>query len=155
MIDDFEGMNNPLAITKAVKNNVTPILITGGAIAALYLVYKIVDKISDPSLGYDRSKQPTTLNDSQASVLAERLHVAMYLAGTDEDTVKDILTGLKHNDFIKVSKSYGKRPYLYLTGEAPVFDWMGADLTLIEWLIQELNQSEINELKQILPDIFI
>jgi hypothetical protein len=152
------GMNNPLAVAKIagtkVTENIKSIAITGAVIGGLYLAYKIYKNAFPGGLEVDTRKPDAQISNSQAQTIAERLYQAMYASGTDEESIYAALAGLNHNDFIKVSRAFGRRSYMYLAGEAPIFDWMGADLTLVEWMIQELSGDEINKVKEFLPDIF-
>lgn len=157
---DQQGLGNPIAIaatgTKVIgwgKRNWKPIAYTVGGLVAAYGIYRLYKFTFPGGLKNDPRKEPAKINNTQAAVIAERLYQAMYAAGTDEDAIYDALQGLNHNDFVKVSNAFGKKSYFYITGEAPVFDWMGADLSLVEWLIQELSISDINELREILPEI--
>ena len=156
-----EGLGNPVAVAAAgakavswTKRNWKPLAITAGSLLTIYAGYRIYKFAFPGGISNDPKQDPSQINDSQASVLAERLYQAMYAGGTDEDAIYAALEGLNHNDYVKVSKAFGERSYFYPTGEAPVFDWMGAYLTLEEWLIQELSISEINDLKRILPEVF-
>lgn len=153
-----EGMNNPLAIANkgvdVVKDNIKPIVTVGATIAALYIGYRLYQSWNPTGLSIDSRKEPSNITTSNAATIAERLYQAMYAAGTDEKAIYAALEGLNHNDFVKVAKEFGLRSYFYITGEAPVFDWMGAKLNLVEWLTQELSTEEMARLKQILPEVF-
>jgi hypothetical protein len=149
-----KGMNNPIMIGKAVSKTVKPALYVAGGIAAIIASYKLYNFLFPGGLSTDPFKEPTDLTNSQAETIAERCYQAMYAAGTDTEALFQALAGLNHNDYVAVSKAFGTRSYFYPTGEAPVFDWMGANLTLEEWLIQELDLSEIKELKKLIPEIF-
>jgi hypothetical protein len=153
-MENTQGMNNPLKIGATVSQGLKPTLYIVGGLAAIYASYKVYKLLFPGGLDMDPSKDPPTITDSQAITIAGRCYTAMASAGTDEQALFAALSGLKYNDYVKVSKAFGLKSYFYLTGEAPVFDWMGTNLNLEEWIIEELDLSEIEELSNILPEIF-
>lgn len=91
----------------------------------------------------DDSKSGIT--EQEARAYAERLYEAMKGIGTDEEAIKKILQPLTLHDYNRVYNMFGLRKY-FVNGEAA---FLGENLSLTEWLIQELSDNDIIELKKL------
>ena len=131
-----------------------PIGFTILGLIAAYILWRAYKKAFPGGIKQDRSLPPAVITDTQAITTAERLFEAMRSSGTDEDAIMQALEGINHNDFVKISDAFGTRSYIPATGSHPLYDWMGEDLDLVEWLLSELSNSEIKRLKQTLPQVF-
>ncbi len=139
---------NKSKIAKAVIP-VMAIVAVGGV---AYVGYKYLQKDVPPKLHTNPALPKSTLSDTQAKFISERLYNAMKGSGTDEAAILKALQGLTENDFVKVYESFGKRQYSMFWGN------IGDPLTssnhhLITWLTNELNESEINDLKKVIPNL--
>lgn len=171
---------NPLAITSMalasvslvkeksfIKENWKPILGIGAALGATYVVWSIYSDFknsrvesptSDKVLKVDTRFEPTALTESQALMMANRLQEAMGSFGTSSksevEVIKQILTGLTYNDYVKVSEAFGQRGYITATGISKDSDWFAPKKNLTYWLSKELSAADLNALKTILPGVF-
>lgn len=92
--------------------------------------------------------QPTYQN-SQYFAWANRLEQAMFDVGTDEDAIFSVFSQLRNNaDFLKLKQAFGVRNYT--GGYVPGF--LSDDLSLDGWIQQELDNSEIVQLNNILAN---
>lgn len=98
----------------------------------------------------------SSLSETEAQTMAERLYDAMRYFGTEEEVIFDTLKGLNNNDFSKIYVAFGKRYYNEVFvggGEAP--SWLlGSRLCdLIQWLEFELDLQEKKKLKKLAPEL--
>lgn len=125
------------------------IIAVGGA---AYVGYLYLKDDEPPKLASNPNFEPNTLTDVQARTIADRLYSAMASVGTDEDEIKEALTGLTYNEFVKVYEAFGKRQYSIAWGN--VGDPITSDKHhLITWLTNELDSKDIDALKVIIPGI--
>lgn len=85
------------------------------------------------------------ITEQEARAYAERLYEAMKNWGTDEEAIYKILQPLTLHDYNRVYNVFGKRKYF--GGSEAAF--LGENLSLTEWLIQELSDDEIIHLKKL------
>ncbi|RRO19680.1 hypothetical protein [Flavobacteriaceae bacterium 14752] len=91
-----------------------------------------------------------TITEVQAQSKASQLMEAMDRLGTDFDRIKNVLNGITPADFVLIADKFGLVRY-NLTGRA---FWPYPERNLLEWLALELNEDEMNELRQLHPKIF-
>lgn len=149
-----------------IKDNWKPILGIGATIGVSYVVWNIYSdfksKNDNPTSGLqlkDNKQFPaSTLTDAQALNIANRLQDAMGTFGDSNEeevnTIKSLLTGLTYNDYVKVSKLFGERGYITVTGISKDSDWFVPKKNLSYWLSKELSQEDLNSLSKIIPGIF-
>ena len=91
----------------------------------------------------------TNFPASQFFAWANRLEQAMFDVGTDEDAIVAVFGNLINNaDFLALKTAFGVRNYT--GGFVPGF--LSDDLSLDGWLQQELDNSEIAQLNNILAN---
>lgn len=136
----------------SVAKHAIPIMAIVAVSGVAYVGYKFLKKDELPKLNTNPKFPPSGLSDAQAKIIAERLYAAMQGVGTDEVAIKNALSGLSENDFVKVYEAFGKRQYSLFWGN------VGDPLTssnhhLITWLTNELNQDDVKQLQKIIPNL--
>ncbi len=129
------------------------LLTIGGIILVIVLIkVLIIDRLFSKKEFVPQSDIASTLSDSQANAMAERLWQAMAVTpfGTDETEVFKVLEHLTTADYNKVYNAFGLRPYSMLFGSQdtsinPLVE--GRNLT--EIIINELSTSELEDLKKL------
>ena len=123
-----------------------------GALTALILVFKFLNTKKSSNLDTsDIIEQENENSELQLSyplsnynIMADQLQAAMFDTGTDEDTIYNVFKKLKNpKDLLQLIKSFGIRPYY-------VFGWNQGNYNLGQWLTEELNISEIQNINSIL-----
>ena len=157
-IDFAKGLKGT---SEFIKNNPKPLLIVGGAIAAVVIGVVLTKSISGgiSSLfkrkkvtGGTFSKQPvdqtrTTISDQTAKNYAENMYQAFnYDWGTDNTILNAIFSKINSEDFKQIYNAFGTRTYNQLAGGTPNGDWWNLttygiydDLDLVAWLNTELD----------------
>lgn len=126
-----------------------------------FLIRKIGRKIPEHPTGNvavpvkSLPSKGATLSDGQANSYAERLYDAMRISGTDEEAIFAILKNLSTADYNKIYNAFGLRSYLPFLGESPffVFKWGAKELSLTQWLVEELSSAEFAKLKKLNPNL--
>lgn len=72
--------------------------------------------------------------------------------GTDEDTIYTLLAGLSTQDYYKVYNRFGLRRYSTVFGESTISPF-GVELSLTQWLVNELTSDEYKKLKKLNPNL--
>lgn len=156
----------PVKQTEFVKDNwkfILGIAATFGITYVAWSIYKSLTDKEDPSnrgenLSENTKFPPSTLTDSEAVMIANRLQNAMGTFGSSNAEevaeIKSLLTDLSYNDYVKVSKAFGERGYITMTGISKDSDWLAPKKPLSYWLTKELSSSDLDALKQIIPGIF-
>lgn len=149
-----------------IKDNWKPILGIGATIGVTYVVWNIYTDFkkekNNPTgnlqLGEDPKYPTSTLSDSQALSKANILQDAMGTFGKvnsqELKVIKSVLQGLTYNDFIKVSKFFGERGYVTITGISKDSDILAPKKNLSYWLSKELEPSDLLALSKIVPGAF-
>lgn len=147
-----------------IKENWKPILGIGATIGFTFVIWNIYsDWKKDPNatqidLKTDTRYPPTTLSESQAVMKANALQQAMGTFGMVNDNelkiIKSVLAGLTYNDFIAVSKAFGNRGYITISGISKDSDFLAPKKNLSYWLSKELPQSDLDSLRKIIPNAF-
>jgi hypothetical protein len=133
-----------------IKPQYRPYIIGGvAAIVIYYLLFKRKNLIkrqeiqTGQELATSELTEAATYPPSQYSTWANQLETAMEDVGTDEDTIKSIFKNLQNNtDYLKLYTAFGSREYS--GGWTP--DMFGEDWDLGQWLVEELDSSEITEI---------
>lgn len=112
--------------------------------AALYIGYRIW-KGRFVSEGINPALEPANITDAQANARANAIYEAMYGFGANKNIVAQQLAGLNYNGWIKVYNAFGNRK-----GANP----FGAEMNLVEWLNDQFNPSQMNDLRLILTGVF-
>lgn len=81
---------------------------------------------------------------AQAEARANSIYSSIGWVSNDFDNVKQQIQGLNYNGYIRVYNAFGKRKGTLLAGE----------LNLEEWLQNQFNQEELNELSFLLNGAF-
>ena len=150
-----------------IKENWKPILGIGATLGVTYVVWSIYSDFksnktesptSDKVLKVDTRFETSKLTEAQALMMANRLQQAMGSFGTSSksevEEVKQILTGLTYNDYVKVSEAFGQRGYITITGISKDSDFLAPKKNLTYWLSNELSPADLNALKSVIPGIF-
>ena len=152
--------------SKIAKDNTKELAILALTIAGIYLLYKSVNKAVDniPTIGNkpgdgggtvtmngNTNPPGATITPNQAQTIAAGLHAAMVVwNGTDEQRIFSLLDGKNPIDYVMISNAFGKPKYDDF-GDA-YFPFPAQNLTY--WLNSELDESEMQHLKQIMPGVF-
>lgn len=91
-----------------------------------------------------------TINEQQAQSRAAILFKSMDRIGTDFNKIKEALTGINTADYLLIFQKFGEVRYAF--GGQSI--WPAPLKNLNQWLAEELTESEINELRKLLPKIF-
>lgn len=149
-----------------IKNNWKPIVGIGATMGVTYVVWNIYsdwktskeNPTSGLELKEDKTKPPSLISDSLALVKANMLQEAMgtLLKVNDEElqVIRNVLQDLTYNDYIKVSKFFGERGYITITGISKDSDLLAPKKNLSYWLSKELEASDLLALGQIIPGAF-
>lgn len=143
-------------VTSWTKRNWKPIAWSVGGITLGIVIYQIAKKASQPDLRVDRGREPSNISRNQAIIKAEQLHAAMRGIGTDEEAIYNALRGVNYNGFVMISDAFGLKPYVdndILGGGEPGIDFFGTKRPLLDWLTRELSDSELNELRELIPGV--
>ena len=97
------------------------------------------------SLVENKNFASSTITNNQAQTKAETIYNAMKGFGNGFEIVKTNIAGLNYNGFIKVYNAFGNRQ-----GSIPFSDKMN----LSEWLSDQFNGEELNELRFLVPNMF-
>ena len=149
-----------------IMENWKPILGIGATIGVTYVAWSIYqdwkktkdDNPTTKELKEDPRFEPSELTDSQALMMANRLQEAMGSLGMVSEKelkeIKSIFQGLGYNDFIKLSRAFGQRGYITLTGISKDSDFIAPKKNLSYWLSKELPSRELDALRQVIPGAF-
>jgi len=147
-----------------IKENWKPIIAIGATMGLTYGVWSIYQDFkwkTNPTkveLKEDPRYKKTKLTEAQALMKANRLQEAMGTFGKvnekELNAIRSILTDLTYNDYVKVSKAFGNRGYVTITGISKDSDWITPSKNLSYWLSKELQPQDLNALKQVIPNVF-
>ena len=119
-----------------------------------YLAYQQLFGEDKPEVEFDQDEPNPVIDGTTARTKAEQLFNAMRDPGTDEETIFNILNGLSFNDFVMISNAFGKRYYDKTLGTDG--GWLFNDeLSLHEWLLQELSNNDLAELETYMPGVLL
>lgn len=92
----------------------------------------------------------TTITPNQASAIARVLLTAMDGFGTDTEEIYNALRGKTPADYHLISEAFGT-PRYDGAGEGI---WPAPERNLTDWITRELDSSEMNKLRQVIPGVF-
>lgn len=124
-------------------------IVAGGAAILYYLFYSKsgnakTDKTFTAEAEQLQLETPGTYMPANYLAFADKLESAMFDAGTDEDSIYSVFKKLKSNtDFAKLFAAFGKRAKYN-------FGWSQGNWNLIQWLQDELSETEQDEVNKIL-----
>lgn len=122
----------------------------------VFLIYSIWDKIISFIKGTPLKRLNTigaTFSDTKALEISESLYISMHRYGTDEEKIFNSLKDISLPNFNKVYNSFGKRYYSQEMGiDGTIL--LDTKIDLLGWLNAELNDSELEYLKEISPNVF-
>ncbi|EAR15437.1 hypothetical protein [Robiginitalea biformata] len=158
---------------KAAATNPMPvILIVGGLIGGYYLIKALrglsntLDLSDDPGAGGGGTttqnpgqvSQGATITNTQAKTIAATLLSAMDgfggMGSNDFLRMKAALAGKNAHDFNLISKEFGTPRRSIFTGEESIAILGGEKLSLSQWISKEASDSQLAELRQIIPGVF-
>lgn len=135
-----------------ITDNWKPLVKIGTTVGIAIVGYKIYKRLTDDgNLSQNNNFEKSRLTGSQIQAKVTALFDAMDRPGTDEIAIMRALEGLTYNEFVQVSDAFGRRSYA-ISGYSPLP--FVSELTLLEWLMKELDTETIQQLKKILPDTF-
>ena len=145
------------AIAKTLENanagvNATASIIKGGLKIVLFLgigviVYKKVFN-GFSKLSEDKRYRPSNISSGMAKNKAEAIFNAMYginITNAGFNSVKQNLSGVNHNGFIKIYNEFGLRKGL---------NAFEKKTNLIQWIADQFSQSQLVQLRFIMPNFF-
>lgn len=165
------GLGNPLIFTSMalasvslakeknfIKENWKPIAQIGATLGVTYVFWKVYsdwnnsqNTTRDLELEEDSRFEKSTFTDAHALNIANRLQDAMGTFGVaneeEREIIKTSLSGLTYNDFVKVSRLFGQRGYITLTGISKDSDFLAPKKNLSYWLSKELPPEDFEFLK--------
>jgi len=120
-------------------------LIGSGVVVAALAVYFVFFHKAKPN---ETGVTGDVLTD-RAIMLANKIHAAMNIAGTDWTQLKGAFLEINDGaEFARIINAFGQRPYENWLHGLP--SWLYADLNLTQWIQEETTDSERAELQQIL-----
>lgn len=147
-------------------------VLVGGAVVGVYFLYKLVsaggkvgdlvgsvadtassifdgvtNNIENPE---DATNTPLTISNATAKAKASILYESMASAGTDFPRIKGTLTGVTKADFVLISNEFGTPRY----GGFGASTWPAPQRNLVYWLATELDNNELNQIRQMIPGLF-
>ena len=127
-----------------IATSVLPFMIKAGVVVAIvYVGYRLYAN-RFVSAGYNTKVDPANISDAQAQAKADAVYTALFGIGADFEAVKEALAGLNQNGFIKVYNAFGKRKPAFIFGN---------EMTLTEWLNDQLSNSEKEELRFLIGNV--
>lgn len=106
----------------------------------------LFQKLFPPNKVVEIKTNQSTLTSADAKAYADILHAAMNQYGTDEDMIFQSLSGLNGEDYKAIFNAFGMRHYDVEFGLNLMGSW-GEKYNLSTWLTNELNESELQVLK--------
>lgn len=142
----IDTANNAVTGSFSIVKGVLGIAVLGGV--GYFAYTKIFNGFK--SVTEDTRYTPSNVSTGVAKAKAEAIYKAMYGAGNGFAMVKAILQyvngeRINHNGFIRVYNAFGKR-----SGQLDFFKKQ----TLTEWFTDQFNESELLELRLIIPNFF-
>lgn len=139
------SIGNPAVSTALIKaTDVLPWLIKFAVVGTTgYLIYRSYSnrfqKLKEVS-----NYPAANISFAQAQSRADAISGSISLFSNDINNVANQLTGLNYNGFIRVYNAFGKKKGTYL----------GGDLNLVEWLQNQFNKEQLQELSFLLNGAF-
>ncbi|MXN90156.1 hypothetical protein GR160_02870 [Flavobacterium sp. Sd200] len=96
-------------------------------------------------LGINPNYPAANVSDGQAAARASALYEAMYGLGADFEAVKNAISGLNYNGWVKVYNSFGNRKGINILGD---------EMNLVEWLQDQFNEEDLQELRFLVNGVF-
>lgn len=93
----------------------------------------------------NKRDKPSNISTGMAKNKAEAIYSAMYGVGNGFKSVKQNLIGVNPNGFVRIHNAFGLRK-----GINP----MTKKMSLLEWFGDQFSQSELMELRFIIPNFF-
>ncbi|MFZ4680300.1 MAG: hypothetical protein ACOYLP_09050 [Flavobacterium sp.] len=131
------GVNAAVSIVKGV-------LKTSLFLGIGYYAYKKIFNGFSP-LKENKRDKPSNISTGMAKNKADAIYSAMYGIGNGFKSVKQNLMGINANGFVQIYNAFGLRK-----GINP----LSKKMNLIEWLNDQFSQSELMELRFIVPNYF-
>ena len=120
------------------------ILLLGGYLATRIKKNNELEAANDEIKNNLQQGEKPTYPLSNYDTFANQLQSAMFDAGTDETTIYNVFKKLKKNlDYLYLLKAFGNRNYFYFGINQGAYN-------LGQWLTEELNGDEIENINKIL-----
>lgn len=133
-----------------VNKNKKPLLIGAGVLVGVIVISRVVKAATKGLSDIHPDKDNVTISDNEAKIIANSLLDAMNRAGTDEDTLFNLIAPLSKDDLLTVYRKFGVKSYgLYGLVTSPADKFIGEHLTLIGWLKKELTKKENERMRQL------
>lgn len=152
------AMSNPKVVDAGINASGKILKWTGIGVGCLiaYLIGRRIYKswkAGEPARELEKSinqitdNGDATISSGEAAVVAASLYSAMEDCGTDETTIRTLLSKLKtKGDWVAVIKAFGVRNYG--TYGSPLYSWMpSTPLDLMSWLRKECSDSLMDEIE--------
>lgn len=142
-------LGNPLAVVAGVKvveqaSTAIPFLIKTTFIAGgIYFIYKAYTN-RFVSLKENSSYASSNVSKAQAKGRADSIYGSIGLVSNDFDNVSKQLAGLNYNGFVRVYNEFGQKKGTIL----------GGDLNLVEWIQNQFNSYQVQQLSFLLGGAF-
>lgn len=139
-----DGLGNPALIAVA---SVVPwgfIIKTAVVVGGIYYAINSFKK-SFSALNEVTSYGPANISHGQAKSKADILHVAMKGFGNGYATVKNTISGINYNGWVRLYNAFGNRP-----DSIPGTD----DMNLVEWMQSEFSEDQLDELRVLINNVF-
>ena len=138
------AIDNVSSASSGTLTIVKNVLYIGLAVGVGTIIYRrFFNNFSKVS--YNPRYEPAKITDATATAKAESMYRAMVGFGNGFNQVKGNLTGLLHNDYIKVYNAFGNRQ-----GSLP----LSSKMTLTEWILDQFEGSELIQLRFARPHFF-
>lgn len=144
---DFKNLKMSDSKTETIKASVQVIPFLIKTLVFLGIGYYAYNKLTNSfeKLKENNTLIPSNISNSQAKIKADAIYAAMKGFGNGFSIVKTNLAGLNYNAYVKVYNAFGERK-----GADDIFNKM----TLTEWINDQFNESELIQLRFLLPGVF-
>jgi len=96
-------------------------------------------------MGTNPNYPAANVSDGQAAARAAAMYEAMYGFGANAELVGEQLAGLNYNGWVKVYNAFGNKKGANILGD---------EMTLVEWLNDQFDEDQLQELRFVLPGVF-
>jgi len=139
-----DGLGNPTAI--AVASQLPWAWLFKVAVGGI-VIYSVIQgfKRRFVSLNEVSGYNNSNISYAQAEMKANMMHQAMRGFGNGFKIVRENIAGLNYNGWVRLYNAYGNRE-----STIPFSD----DMNLIEWFQDQFSNSELSELRVLVPNVF-
>lgn len=139
-----DGLGNPALVAVASVIPWQFIIKTVAIVGIIYYGIQSFKKRFSP-LNEVTAFGPANISYGQAKTKADVLHTAMKGFGNGFSTVKNTIAGINYNGWVRLYNAFGNRPDSMVGTE---------DMNLVEWMQDQFNENELDELRVLIQNVF-